>query len=542
MRKLVLIAALLMICGAVFGSGQSGETMDSVKLTPPGTFPIVEEKIELSYMIQSSPNVSDYDDNLLTQLLEERTNVKINLRLTPSKDYSNKMNLMFASKSELPDMVQLGRIDLSAQLMWGEQGVLMPLNDLIAEQCALLKKAFAELPMMEMISTAADGNIYSFPFHGDCYHCDPATRFWINQVWLDDLGLERPTTTEEFKQVLNAFKTRDPNGNGKSDEIPLVGSITGWNPQPHSFLLNSFVNWSDTRYGFYVDDGTITPAFTEPAYRDGLRYLKELVDEGLLDPVSFTQDVNQLKQLVTSDPKIVGVWLSGLSPGMWYGEEDGVINYTDLDPLKGPDGVRMAQFNPYALIGTGQAALTTETKYPEVAARWMDQFFDEETATISRFGVKDLHWRYQKPGENYVTSEKVPAGGVMLEDVWGQQQPMNIHWYLAHPYYLPNTMETADWETFDMVAQMGKSTTNLNKYTAPPETQVPPLALRAEDVDEYNDLRTTVDTYVDESRVLFIVGDLDLDSDWDSYLSELEAMGLDRFIELQQKAYDAVWK
>ena len=130
----------------------------------------------------------------------------------------------------------------------------------------------------------------------------------------------------------------------------------------------------------------------------------------------------------------------------------------------------------------------------------------------------------------------------MLQDVWGQQQPMNIHWYLAHPYYMPNSMETANWETFDMVAQMGKSTMALNKYLAPVDTQVPPLALRADDVDEYNELRNTVDTYADESRVRFIVGDLDLDSDWDSYLAELKNAGLERFIELQQAAYDAVWK
>ena len=537
MKNTMMVAVLVILGTLVFAAGQSGEGMASdTALTAPGTFPVVEEQVELSYMMQSSSNVADYDNNYLTQFLEQRTNVKINLRLTPSKDYSNKMNLMFASKSDLPDMVQLGRIDLSAQLRWGDQGVLLPLNDLIEEQAVLLKAAFAELPLMRQTSIAADGNIYSFPMHGDCYHCDPATRFWINQVWLDALGLDTPTTTDEFKEVLRAFKTQDPNGNGKADEIPLVGAITGWHAQPHEFLLNSFVNWSDTRYGFYVKNGTVTAAFTEPAYRDALRYLRGLHEEGLFDPVSFTQDINQLKQLITSDPFIVGVWPNGLSPGFLYGEEAGVLNYVHLDPLEGPGGVRLAQFNPYALIATGLAGITTESQYPRVAVRWMDQFFDEEVATISRFGIKDEHWRYLMDGEVALTSEKIPAGGVMLEDVWGVQQPHNIHWYLTHPYYIPNTMETADWDTFDGVAQMGASTTALNKYTAPVESQIPPLALQVADVEDFNELRATVDTFVDEQRVLFIVGDRDLDADWDSYLEELETIGLERMIAIQQSA------
>ena len=52
-------------------------------------------------------------------------------------------------------------------------------------------------------------------------------KIWINQTWLDNLGLDVPTTTEELYTVLKAFKENDPNGNGIQDEYPLVGG-TGW--------------------------------------------------------------------------------------------------------------------------------------------------------------------------------------------------------------------------------------------------------------------------------------------------------------------------
>ena len=47
-------------------------------------------------------------------------------------------------------------------------------------------------------------------------------RIWMNMKWLENLDLEVPTTSEELKDVLTAFATQDPNGNGVKDEIPVL--------------------------------------------------------------------------------------------------------------------------------------------------------------------------------------------------------------------------------------------------------------------------------------------------------------------------------
>ena len=74
--------------------------------------------------------------------------------------------------------------------------------------------------------TAPDGHIYSFPWIEELGAGKESIHSvndfpWINVEWLNKLGLKMPTTTEELKQVLIAFKTKDPNGNGKADEIPM---------------------------------------------------------------------------------------------------------------------------------------------------------------------------------------------------------------------------------------------------------------------------------------------------------------------------------
>ena len=68
-------------------------------------------------------------------------------------------------------------------------------------------------------------------------------KLWINTQWLDNLGLEMPTTTEEFYQVMKAFKEQDANGNGDlNDEIPLSTVTSGLAAQA-SLLVGSLTSW-----------------------------------------------------------------------------------------------------------------------------------------------------------------------------------------------------------------------------------------------------------------------------------------------------------
>ena len=39
----------------------------------------------------------------------------------------------------------------------------------------------------------------------------------------------------------------------------------------------------------------------------------------------------------------------------------------------------------------------------------------------------------------------------------------------------------------------------------------------------------------------FVTGAKSLDGDWDQYLSDLEAYGVDQYVELLQKGYDSVY-
>ena len=84
------------------------------------------------------------------------------------------------------------------------------------------------------------------PGVNECYHCTIPTKFWINQTWLDNLGLKAPATLDELYDVLVAFRDQDADGNGDpSDEIPLAGDYAdGWYTNPEMLVMNAFTYYN----------------------------------------------------------------------------------------------------------------------------------------------------------------------------------------------------------------------------------------------------------------------------------------------------------
>ena len=101
---------------------------------------------------------------------------------------------------------------------------------------------------------------------------------------MDKLGLKMPETTEELREVLRAFVNDDPNGNGKKDEIGMLGATT-WNTMVEYALMG--MSFQTVKPDFWLslgaDGKSVEFSPSTDAYREGLRYIKSLYDEGLID-------------------------------------------------------------------------------------------------------------------------------------------------------------------------------------------------------------------------------------------------------------------
>ncbi|MFD0620790.1 ABC transporter substrate-binding protein [Paenibacillus sp. GCM10027629] len=558
MRKtwVTLIAILLLlttVLSACSGSNEGkGTTTDTPKegatttdslLTPPGTYPITKEKVTLKVMVRGNPLVENFSTNEFTKWYEEKTNVHIEWEVVPEQSMQEKLNLVLASE-DYPDVIFGMNVSPAQEMIYGTQGVFLPLNDLIEQQGTQTKKMFADRPDIKAAITAPGGNIYSLPEVNECYHCSMSQKMWIYKPWLDKLGLSMPTTTEELYNVLKAFKTKDPNGNGKADEIPLSISPKSWRSSIDSFLMNSFVYnpmYGSTKH-LFVQDGKLDVSYTKPEWKEGLKYLHKLYAEGLIAPESFTQDDNQLIQIGENPKEVLLGASTGGHQGVFtqlLGESGRWSEYTTVPVLKGPGGVQYAP-NDATSLTTGAFLITNKAKNPEIALRWADGLYEYEHTLRSNYGRPDTEWRDAKEGEIGIDGK--PAKWSELKS-FGEVQ--NVNWAQTGPALRSNEFRLSAVSKGDKdleVILYNETKNNYEPYKPTNIATVPPLFMTNEQATEIADLSKTVNDYVDEMLARFVIGDADVDKEWDTYISTLDGMNLKRLVEIYQEAYDAQTK
>jgi len=523
------------------------EASGAIEVAPGGEFPIVNEKITLKVLVFPDALVSDYQDNEFTQFIEDKMNIHLEFTVAPADaaEANQKLNLMMAS-GDLPDII-MGWYDmtLDRQLALAEQGLIVPLNDYIDEYGVETKRVFAEQPGAAAAVTQVDGKIYSPPDVNECYHCTHAQKLWVYQPWLDKLGLEVPTTTEEFEAMLIAFKTQDPNGNGIADEIPVAGH-TSWHGGLYDFLMNPFVYTqlvSGDRY-FYLEDGKVTVPFNQDGWKAGLQYLNKLYDQGLIDPQSFTMIDTQFTALGENPDAVilgsmaaghVGMFTQVLGPsGRW-------LEYTPISPIEGPTGLRQ---NPTTsnVTNTGHFMITSASQYPEAAFRLADYLLSFEGTSNSYFGLQGKAWEYVEPGSTALGLDGEPAiYNQMIADF--SNVANNKYWYQSSVSFRPIAYRSGQADTPEnpyegMLYRWSRD--NYAPYDV--DKTIPPLVMVPEKAVQVGDLRTTIYGIVEENFASFVSGQRDIDTEWDAYLQELEDAGLPALLQLYQDAYDAKYK
>jgi len=185
-------------------------------------------------------------------------------------------------------------------LRYAKQGIIIPLENLIDKYMPNLQAVFEKYPEYRTMCTAPDGHIYSFPWIEQLGAGKEAIQAigdipYINKKWLDYLGLEIPTTTDELEQVLIQFRDHaeelEKEFSIEGDVIPMSFIINNGDQDP-AILINGFgEGYGDTGDHFAVtDEGKVIYTTVQEGYKEGIEWLHKLVTEDLVDPEAFTQE------------------------------------------------------------------------------------------------------------------------------------------------------------------------------------------------------------------------------------------------------------
>lgn len=477
--------------------------------------PIVNEPVTLKVLTVRWGSMGDsFTQNQWLKDLEKNTNVKIDWQVMSSNDWAEQKSIMLASGT-LPDVI-LGDQTFGDSDIVNNLSFFRPLDDLIEQDMPNLKAAMEESPEMRKISTFPDGKIYSLPARLPA-RPKSSRQPVINKTWLDKLGLKTPETIDELYNVLKAFKEQDPNGNGKQDEIPYI--------EISNDLISPF-GINDLNYNnMVIKDGEAVYYPISEEYKEGLKWENKLYEEGLLDKEVFIQDQTMRSAKFQSpDAPVVGFsyqWTPDAVFGKWSDQ------YVTIPPIAGPDGKRHTIGNPIGMnFVRNEILITTSSKYPEVAARWADQFYTNEASIQNFWGA--IGTVIQKNDDGTYTLMDPPAG--TSADAWYWDQSLRDF----GPKYVSPSFE--DKIVLSPVSGDGLKL-ELDKLGSEyVTTPFPNVMYTAEEFQELPTLTTDIDTYVTTMRAQFISKG-GIDEGWADYVNQLNKMGLEQLVKIRTDAY-----
>lgn len=543
------ISKFLSLCLCLILLTASMSAFAEPALTEPGTMPVVSEPAELTIFWYQSTPVGEMDENEFTIWFEEQTGVHINWMIYSDKDTAKtKANALIAS-NEMPDMfVNVGFSDMEA-VMYGQQGIFIDLAPLLEEYGYYINQMFEEAPSAREDVTDNNGCIWGFPNYAACYHCETQQRGWIYTPWLEQYkeatGKGKPTTTDEFYDMLVYFKENDMNGNGDpNDEIPFAGAVGGWGTELPGLFMSAFEYYDqDESYVEYVD-GKVRFVADSEGWKEGLKYVNKLYTEGLIAPESVTQSSSQLLTMGENPGEVIlGSAFASNASGTIFsiGDEDGrYTKWEVIEPLEGPTGLK--QVTETRQKATMNAFITSSCEYPELAVRWMDWCYSHEgNLSIGSNGIPGKGWIV--PEEGQLGYGGVQAQFQVTDECAERRNNGDNSWRWCWPVrYQPlevtfSEIRVPNADGYDNETFLYNAANYLHQWLVPHD--LPVLFYSDEQTEEITEITVDLQDYVGSWTVEFITGLKDIDADWDTYVAGLENLGAARYVEIMQEACDA---
>jgi putative aldouronate transport system substrate-binding protein len=498
----------------------------------------------------------DMDENAFTKVIEEKFDVDLQFETTTYDGAAagEKRQISLAS-GDYPDAYMLipwvDQFSNDELVKLGGQGVIVPLDDLIGEDTPNIAAAFEDEPDYKNAATASDGNIWGLPQWNECFHCSYGTKLWMNSAWLDTLGLQQPTTPEEMRTVLEAFKTQDPNGNGKADEIPLSGDISGTVLQ---YLMNPFVYTSGinaegtTPASLGAVGGEVVLQPTRDEWRTAISYVSSLYEDGLIDEGTFTQNGEALYAKGNSAEGVILGSVATLHPAVFVdlAAADGrAAQYDAVPPLTGPNGSDTSWSGPGGAGGatfviTNRASEAKQQKLMQI----MDFIYSTEGHLQGEFGIEGVNWAAPEDGDVALDETVEPLFKTLAAP---EGEGLNNAWGAMTQYFSDETFrggQIVSTDIYDPAGYERRLFEATKLYEGHESDEAFPywdVRIEGDTATELATIQTNVESFIVQASAEFATGtrDIESDEDWAEFQQNLTDLGAERYVQIYQEAWDA---
>ena len=512
-----------------------GETGESAQAAgePVEELPIAtaDNPITLKVAMPVNSKVEDINTNQLTLYIEEQTGIDLEFIELSDSETATQINTLM-NGGDLPDVFLAYNFPYDTLCSYADAGLLQPLDEYIDKWGYNLKNTILADPNLENALTyvSYDGHVYAMPSGGALITNVYGTyQPRIQTYFLDELGVELPETLDDLKAFLQKVKENYP------DVIPM----TAYADCNFIFAnISQAFQFTDITTYLKLSDGKVEFIGNNEEFRKALEYTKEMVDEGLIDPASFTQDKSVLSTQVAQDGYNLAVIACGSMIAQVY--DTGSEEYNDfklLGSLEGPDGYRSSQVSRGSAAVQSCMVITSACEYPEEAFRLFDFFLSDDFALKARVGFEGEQWEKAADGVEGRDGEQAWFITTTIPMEW-QKPSTNVIWDMENFTHccIMNHCEVAELgKKYPTAAEIvGQNVMELDT-----KEDLPQFIMDVDDMTEYNELKNLIVDNVNSNIAQFVLGNRDL-SEFDDYCAELNSMGVDRYVELAQKAYDSL--
>lgn len=478
-----------------------------------------------------------------TSDLAER-GLKLELDLIENDQYDTTVNNQLAAGLDY-DFVYITPLSTKTRIGLVEQGKLQPLNQIWNQYGQEATKEFYEQGAgseVVKLNVLEDGNIYwvstaIIGTYGDS-NFGSFTMPQIRKDWLDKLGLEMPQTTDELYEALKAFRENDVNGNGEADEVARLSLSTFSGGIAQLFGLGNSIAYVD----YYT--GKVSSPWYDENVKEYIRFMQKLYEEGMLvDGDSESTEVAENKAAMIFDWALE-TWQE---PTIMVPEGEAAPYYVGVH-CKAVEGVEPLIARQRGIQKAGYDYAATDKADPEAVAIYLDYIASEEYALLSEFGIEGFSFEYDENGEmvQYSDSEdsevqmivKTPALWVnngIAPRVQKVDRKQEVDMTKGAGYDMGYPEEGFE-EKVKLIRDIYE---NEEKYSYAAMSVDMAVSTVAEN-DEVDSFYTDLDTRSKEILMNLIMGTYSLE-DWDTYISDLQNLGLDKLIEIYQNRYDRAW-
>ena len=541
-RKLVatLLATTMMVsaltgCGNKPSSNQTSETNAGETGTQAATeSTVVEEDVTIKVLLCLKAGYTipeDLHEIELIQKLDEAVGVNTEWEVVMSDNWDTQLNLIMAS-GEYPDLIisRNGKVDVESYGV--DQGILRPVDDLVAEYMPNYTERIAMESYDPTVSLrASDGHSYSIGYMS-AEDISTWALWYINQEWIENLKLETPTTIDALTDVFRAFKTKDPNGNGQADEIPLtfMMDVGGTSTQGIGWMLPLFgIPFGGANSWLFVDNNKEVQFIpTNEGFRSCMEWLNTCYKEGLLDVEALSQDGAAITRKLEDN-------LVGFTPAWRMANGN---TYSDTA------GKSMALYTPgdgsmiyhYLELASPRVYITSTNEYPEKTAQWLNEWLETENMWTLMNGRQNQNqdatyagWYYNEAG--LIATCAAPKDLTVKDYLSGNGLFFAPAVYKAETVAVSaNAQERTD--ACDVYEEAGI----LQKYS---NDYLKTVALQPAESERKTLIEADMTTAVKEYMAKAIMEGV-TDANWNEFVAVMENIGAKEYVDMHQAALDTL--